>query len=329
MSPGSRNDSRPHEPTGPAERKSNLRLRGRLVQSLREFFIGRRYVEIETPCLISAPAPERYIDVIPANGRCLHPSPELCMKRLLSAGFSRIFQICKCFRKGERGDLHLPEFTLLEWYRTGIDYQDLMEECEALICFAARSLGKGERILYLGKTIDLCRPWDRISVKEAFERYASVTMDQALSSGSFDQVLVEEIEAHLGATRPDFLYDYPAPLAALARVNPKDPTVAERFEIYLAGMEIANGFSELNDPREQRARFEKEQQERLAAGKATYPLPERFLESLADMPEAAGIALGVDRLAMIFCNAGRIDDVVSFTPEETREDLLDQKAGLR
>jgi len=225
--------------------------------------------------------------------------------------------------------LHLPEFTLLEWYRTGIDYQDLMEECEALICFAARSLGTGESIPYLGKALDLGRPWERVSVKGAFERYASVTLDQALSSGCFDQVLVEEIEARLGSTRPVFLYDYPAPLAALARLKPKDPGVAERFEIYLAGMEIANGFSELNDPQEQRARFEREQQERLAAGKETYPLPERFLQSLANMPEAAGIALGVDRLAMIFCNAARIDDVVSFTPEELREDLLDQEPGLR
>jgi elongation factor P--(R)-beta-lysine ligase len=144
-----------------------------------------------------------------------------------------------------------------------------------------------------------------------------VSLDEAMARGCFDEVLVERIEPHLGTTRPTFLYDYPAPLAALARLKPGDSSVAERFEIYLAGMEIANGFSELNDPGEQRARFERENQARADAGKETYPLPERFLQSLADMPQAAGIALGVDRLAMIFCNAPRIDEVIAFTPEET------------
>jgi lysyl-tRNA synthetase class 2 len=261
-----------------------------------------------------------HIEVMSADGRYLHPSPELCMKRLLAAGLPRIFQISKCFRKGERGDLHLPEFTLLEWYRTGIDYQALMEECEALISFLAERLGRGETILYRGRDIDLRPPWERLSVSAAFDRYASLTLGQALSKGCFDQVLVEEIEPHLGMTRPTFLYDYPAPLAALARLKPGNKALAERFEIYLAGLELANGFSELNDPREQRARFEAVRQSRLLGGtaeKEVYPLPERFLQSLEDMPEAAGIALGVDRLAMVFCGASRIDQVVSFTPEET------------
>jgi elongation factor P--(R)-beta-lysine ligase len=317
MSHGSSSDSFLHDPSKLAGRKRNLRLRAQMVQSIRVFFVDQDYLEVETPQLISAPAPEMHIEAIGAGGRYLHASPELCMKRLLAAGLPRIFQITKCFRKGERGDLHLPEFTLLEWYRTDIDYQALMEECEALIRFLAERLKRGEIILYRGRDIDLGRPWERISVKAAFDRYARQSAEQALAEGCFDQVLVEKIEPHLGMNRPTFLYDYPAPLAALARLKPGDETVAERFEVYLAGMELANGFSELNDPREQRARFEADRQQRAAAGKEIYPLPERFLNSLQDMPKAAGIALGVDRLAMVFCGASHIDQVVAFTPEET------------
>jgi lysyl-tRNA synthetase class 2 len=319
MSPGSRSDPYLREETRLAGRKRNLRLRAQMVRSIRDFFVDQDYLEVETPQLISAPAPEMHIETMGVDGRYLHPSPELCMKRLLAAGLPRIFQITRCFRKGERGDLHLPEFTLLEWYRTGIDYQALMEECEALVCFLAERLSRGEIISYRGRDIDLKRPWDRLSVKAAFDRYASLTLEQTLSKGCFDQVLVEEIEPHLGMTRPTFLYDYPAPLAALARLKPGNKAVAERFEIYLAGVELANGFSELNDPREQRARFEAVRQSCLGGteGKEACPLPERFLQSLEDMPEAAGIALGVDRLTMVFCDASRIDQVVSFTPEET------------
>jgi elongation factor P--(R)-beta-lysine ligase len=317
MSPGSRSDPFLSEFERLAGRQGNLRVRARVIHAIRDFFQDQGYLEVETPYLISAPAPEMHIEVVPAEGRYLHPSPELCMKRLLAAGLPRIFQISKCFRKKERGDLHLPEFTLLEWYRAGIDYQGLMAECESLIRFLAQRLGKGETVSYQGSDINLAQPWERLSVRDAFDRYASVTVDQAISTGNFDQVLVDQIEPHMGTVRPTFLYDYPAPLAALARLKPGDSSVAERFEIYLAGLEIANGFSELNDPHEQRARFERETRERADGGKETYPMPERFLQSLGDMPEASGIALGVDRLTMIFCNAAHIDEVVAFTPEET------------
>jgi len=317
MSPGSKSDPCPREETRLAGRKRNLRQRAQMVHWIRTFFVDQGYLEVETPQLISAPAPEMHIEAMGADGRFLHPSPELCMKRLLAAGLPRIFQISKCFRKGERGDLHLPEFSLLEWYRTGIDYRALMDECEALIRFVAERLHRGAIISYRGRDIRLGPPWERLSVRAAFDRYAHLSPDQALTEGCFDQVLVEDIEPHLGKTRPTFLYDYPAPLAALARLKTEDPTVAERFELYITGMELANGFSELHDPQEQRVRFEAEQQRRAAAGKEVYPLPERFLRSLSDMPEASGIALGVDRLAMLFCGASRIDQVVSFTPEET------------
>lgn len=305
-----------HEHTRLAARKRNLLLRARMVQSIRAFFIEREYLEVETPQLISALAPEVHIEAIRAGSGYLHTSPELCMKRLLASGFPKIFQISRCFREGERGDLHLPEFSLLEWYRTDIDYKALMNECEALIRFVSQRLDMAGKIPYLSNEVDLKKPWQRISVSAAFDRYATTSLERALEEGCFDQIMVEEIEPNLGTIRPTFLYDYPASLAALARLKPGNRALAERFEIYIAGLELANGFSELNDPVEQRARFERELQIRDAEGKETYPMPERFLRSLEHMPDAAGIALGVDRLAMLFSGALKIDEVVSFTPEE-------------
>ena len=299
-----------------ASRKRNLLLRARMVQSIREFFIERGYLEIDTPQLISAPAPEVHIEAIRAGGRYLQTSPELCMKRLLASGFPKIFQISRCFRTGERGDLHLPEFSLLEWYRTGIDYKALMNECEALIRFVSERLDMGGKITYRANKIDVKRPWERVSVEAAFDRYASISLKSSLEKGCYDRVMVEEIEPNLGMIRPTFLYDYPAAMAALARLKPGNRALAERFEIYIAGLELANGFSELNDPADQRARFERDLQIRGAEGKEAYPMPERFLKSLKHMPDAAGIALGVDRLAMLFSGALKIDEVVPFTPEE-------------
>ena len=299
-----------------AARKRNLLLRARMVQSIRAFFIEQGYLEIDTPQLISAPAPEVHIEALRAGGRYLQTSPELCMKRLLASGFPKIFQISRCFRTGERGDFHLPEFSLLEWYRTGIDYNLLMDECESLIRFVSQRLDMGGKIPYRANKIDLKKPWQRISVSAAFDRYATTSLERALEEGCFDQIMVEEIEPNLGTIRPTFLYDYPASLAALARLKPGNRALAERFEIYIAGLELANGFSELNDPVEQRARFERELQIRDAEGKETYPMPERFLRSLKHMPDAAGIALGVDRLAMLLSGALKIDEVVPFTPEE-------------
>ena len=296
--------------------KPHLLLRARIFQSIREFFISRGYLEIETPQLITAPAPETHIESISIQDRYLQTSPELCMKRLLSAGFPKIFQIARCFRGGERGDLHLPEFSLLEWYRTGIDYRDLMEECEALFLFLSRRLDMGTQLSRRGLNIDLDIPWERLPVQTAFERYASVSLEQALNNNRFDQTMVEEIEPQLGVKTPTFLYDYPASLAALARLKPGCPSIAERFEIYVGGIELANGFSELNDAHEQRKRFEKELKEKALLGKIVSPMPERFLKALKNMPEAAGIALGLDRLVMIFSGARTIDEVVAFTPEE-------------
>ena len=298
-----------------AARADALRLRARMIQAIRRFFLERDFLEVETPLRIPAPAPESHIDAVASGEWFLHTSPELCMKRLLAAGFPRILQICKCFRAGERGDRHLPEFTILEWYRGGTDYRTLMDDCESLISYAAEALGFGRAFSRAGRAINLSPPWERITVREAFERYTSTTAAEALASDRFDEILAAEIEPHLGGDRPVFLYEYPAELAALARVKEGDPGVAERFELYVAGLEVANAFSELTDAREQRRRFEEASRDRRLTGSPPYPMPERFLAALPQMPPSAGIALGVDRLAMLFADCGRIDDVVAFTPE--------------
>ncbi len=294
-----------------ASKRPALEARARILQSIRAFFVGRDYLEVETPQRIPGNAPEGYIDAVASGDWFLHTSPELCMKRLLAAGYPRLFQLCRCWREGERGSRHLPEFTMLEWYRSGCDYHALMEECEALL----RTLVPSGQLRWQGQTLDLSAPWERLSVAEAFSRYASIPLQQALDSDRFDECLALEIEPHLGGITPTFLIEYPAQLAALARHKPGDPTVAERFEFYLCGIELANAFSELTDATEQRQRFAREEAERRAAGKPPYPSPERFLAELPAMPPAAGIALGVDRLVMLLTDRVRIDEVVAFTPE--------------
>jgi lysyl-tRNA synthetase class 2 len=316
MSPGSRDSLSSGEQWRLASRKPSLLLRARMTQAIRRFFVDHDYLEVETPHLIPAPAPEPHIDAIKVGDLFLHASPELCMKRLLAAGYPGLFQICRSFRQAERGHLHLPEFTLLEWYRAGIDYLALMAECEEMILFVSRELGLGETLEYGDREINLQGPWQRISVGEAFDQYASISMEEALRSERFDEVMVTEIEPHMGIACPAFLYDYPAPLAALARIKQGDPAFAERFELYIGGLEIANAFSELTDAHEQRARFERDSHRRTKMGKTAYPVSEKFLMALPHMPPSAGIALGVDRLAMVFANQPSIDHVVTFTPEE-------------
>jgi lysyl-tRNA synthetase class 2 len=296
--------------------RKNLAVRAQVILAIRKFFIEHDYLEIETPIRIPAPAPEAHIDAAESGAWFLQTSPELSMKRLLAAGFPRIFQICKCFRQAERGRLHLPEMTLLEWYRTDSNYQDLMDECETLINSVARQMGTTAILAYQGLQIKLAPPWPRISVKSAFEKYGSITLEAALQKDQFDGIMADEIEPRLGRSQPVFLVDYPASRGALAKLKPQDPRCAERFELYMAGVEICNAFSELTDPEEQKARVELENDLRRQAGKPVYPMPERFLAALGDLPEAAGNALGMDRLVMLFAGAKHIDDVVAFTPEE-------------
>jgi len=299
-----------------ARRKKALQQRARILQKIRQFFLEREYLEVETPHRIPAPAPESHIDAIPSGKWFLHASPELCMKRMLAAGYEKVFQICRCWREGERGSQHVPEFTLLEWYRSGIDYLDLMDECEELIQNLTAEIGIGEKIIYQGHPISLISPWERITVKEAFQHYAKISVEEALKQDLFDEVMVRDIESRLGIKKPTFLYDYPSERRSLARLKKEDPTVAERFELYLGGLEIANAFSELTDPEEQRKVFQSEMETRRLLGKEIYPMPEKFLTELEQMEPSAGIALGVDRLVMVLLNAKAIDEVVAFTPEE-------------
>jgi len=299
-----------------AGRRNALYQRARIIQAIRVFFTDRGYLDVETPHRIPAPAPESHIDAVPSGKWFLHTSPELCMKRMVAAGYEKIFQICRCWREGERGSQHIPEFTLLEWYRAGVDYRELMEECEALIRTVAGDIGLGQKVIYKGEEIELAQPWERISVEEAFGRYPQISASEALESGLFDETLVRHIEPKLGIKRPTFIYDYPAKRGSLARLKKENPALAERFELYMGGVEIANAFSELTDVEEQRNRFHLEENIRRGLGKSPYPVPDRFLAELENMPPSAGIALGVDRLVMVFLNAEKIDDVVPFTPEE-------------
>lgn len=233
------------------------------------------------------------------------------MKRLLCRGHERIFQICRCWRRDERGRRHVPEFTMLEWYRAHSDYTELMADCEELLAWVARTCRTAGVSMtgWSGKA-------QRITVREAFSRFSGRDMEDTVRDGSFDEVMVTAVEPALPRDVPVILLDYPAPMAALARLKPDDPTVAERFELYAGGLELANGFSELTDPVEQRLRFEEANRKRVALDSSPLPLPEPFLEELTTLPPSAGIALGVDRLVMLCTGAERIDGVVAFTPEE-------------
>ena len=295
--------------------KSRLFLRSKIIQSIRTYFVNRGYLEVETPVIIPAPAPEANIDAIKTQSGFLQTSPELCMKRLLSAGYEKIFQVCKCFRDAERGHLHLPEFTMLEWYRAEADYFDMMVECQSMVKHVVNELGIGERLEYQGKAVDLSGEWEKITVKDAFKRYAGTTPEKAIEAGAFDELMVSDIEPCLNNGKPVFLYNYPVSQAALSKISKDDSEAAERFELYIGGLELANAFSELTDADEQKKRFLEETENRKKRGKIQYPFPEKFINDLEHMPPAAGIAFGIDRFAMLLTNSTSIDEVITFTPE--------------
>lgn len=297
-------------------RDHNLYLRATIIAAIRSFFVSHNFLEVDTPHLIPANAPEEYIDPHVCGDRYLHTSPEICMKRLLCRGHGRIFQICRCWRRDERGSRHVPEFAMLEWYRRDSDYRQLMGDCQELLQWVAAACGKGEGIDFQGQRLEPCREAKRITVREAYADFAGKEMSAAVNDGTFDELMVTRIEPSLPPHVPVILMDYPAEMAALARLKEDDRSVAERFELYLGGVELANGFSELNDPSEQRERFLLANDRRRKAGLSPLPLPEPFLDELASLPPSAGIALGVDRLVMLFAGASRIDEVISFTPEE-------------
>ncbi len=302
------------------KRIENLRKRAEILGLIRRFFFEKNYLEVETPTRIPAPIPEVFIDSFDSEGWCLHASPEMCMKQLLALGHEKIYQISRVFRKSERGQKHLPEFTMLEWYTQGDTYFELMQQLEELTLFIATEVVQTDRLEYQQKIIDISKPFDRLCVEDAFQRYSETSMEKALADNTFDEIMGLEIEPLLGVEKPVFLYDYPAEKASLARLKKSDNRYAERFELYIAGLELCNGFSELTDPVEQRKRFIFEQSLRKNCNKKIYPLPEKFLKALETFPAAAGIAVGIDRLIMLFTDSEKIDDVVAFTPEELVND---------
>lgn len=297
--------------------RANLEQRARIAGAVHGLFDRAGFLEVETPLRVESPAPEIHIDPEPAGDRYLIASPELQMKRLLAAGYERVYQLCRCFRRGERGDLHQPEFTLLEWYRLGGSIGDLMRDCEELVGAAARAVDAFPIARRGEDRVDLTPPFDRIDLGDAFERAAGWRPGAAPDPERFDRALIDLVEPWLPRERPVFLTGYPASMASLARLDPDDPTRAERFELYAGGLELANGFSELTDASEQRQRFEAETAARASDGRATPALDERFLGALEiGLGDCAGIALGFDRLVMLLTGAERIADVVAF-PEGT------------
>ncbi len=287
----------------------NLQLRSGLFRSIRNYFYEHGFIEVETPVKIHAPAPEEFIESVRSEGDFLRTSPELAMKVLLSEGMEKIFQIGSCFRANESGRRHREEFTMLEFYQRGMEYREQALFTAGYIVQAAKELLGTTRIIYQGNAIDLEKT-EFITVKEAFCRYAGCSADEARKNDMFDELMVTKIEPQLGRDGLTFLCDYPADCASLARLRKDDPTVAERWELYIAGLELANAFGELTDPAEQKARFKAALAYRASQGMHAYPEPTEFYAALdRGLPQSSGCAMGLDRLTMIFCDTADIADV--------------------
>ena len=321
-------------------RARNLALRSRVLAATRDFFARRDYLEVQPPCRVRVPGLEPHLRAVPAGGRYLITSPEYQMKRLLAGGLERIYSMGPCWRGDEVGPHHLGEFCMLEWYRAYSTLDQLMLETEQLLAHVAGAVLGRTSLTYQGRALELAPPFERVTVAQAFARHAGVDLTavggsaaelraRAEAAGvgplapdaSFEEVasrvLVERVEPALGGQRPVLLCDFPAPLAALAQLDPVDATVAQRFELYAGGLELANAFGELTDPLEQQRRLEQDQSARRAAGAEVHPLDRCFIEALREgIPPSAGIALGVDRLVMLICDAEHIDQVAAFAPDE-------------
>ncbi len=270
-------------------------------------------MEVDTPLRMPVIAPELNILPIMSEDWYLSTSPELFMKRLLAAGYEKLFQIAHCFRRGERGRWHNPEFTMIEWYRTGAGYLNLIDDTEQLVLSIANVLRHSPKITYRQQKINLTPPWPKITVRKAFLQFAGWDPVANPDPLKFDTDLVEKVIPNFSKRRPTVILDYPAPMASLARLKPGNRRVAERAEVFIGGLEIATAYSELTDPAEQTKRFaleikqiEKEQGRRPE-------MPTKFLEALKYLPKCGGIALGMDRLIMLFCDAATIDEVMPFT----------------
>ena len=335
---------------GPENLMNALLGRARLLRAIRGMFDSRGFIEVDTPTMASCAALEPHLESVKAElritpggetiTRWMITSPEYHMKRLLSSGASRIYQIGKAYRSRERGQHHNPEFTMLEWYRTFSNVEEGIGDTVDVICAAAQAIHGTHHIPFQGEQIDLTPPWPRWTVREAIQKWGGFDPDPSLSvealraraqtagisldsedvnrSDILIRTLVEKVETAIPRNRPVILHEYPQCLASLARPTPHDPTIAERFEVYVGGMELANGFGELVDAQEQRRRFEAEQMERRRRGLPEHAIDERLIAALeVGVPPSTGIALGIDRLLMLVLNHASIANVVSFPSEET------------
>jgi len=334
-----------------ADRKPFLMARAAITKAARGWFDEQGFAEVETAILQVSPGNETHLhaprtELTSGDGtratRYLRTSPEFAAKKLLAAGESKIFEFARVFRDRERGDLHLPEFTMLEWYRANADYDAVMADSIVVIAHAAQATGI-VRFSFRGRTCDPFAEPELLTVAGAFERFAGIDLLATIANGTgdraalaaaanarvrvadddtwsdiFSKVLVEHIEPNLGQGRLTVLFEYPAPEAALARTKASDPRVAERFEVYACAVELANGFGELTDANEQRRRFAVAMEEKARRYGERYPLDEEFLAAVGKMPEASGVALGFDRLVMLASAALRIDQVVWTPPAGER-----------
>ncbi|MDX2470250.1 MAG: EF-P lysine aminoacylase EpmA [SAR324 cluster bacterium] len=287
-----------------------LKKRSEILKAVREFFFDQGFFEVETQIRSPQALPEANIELFKSENNYLQSSPEQYMKRLLASGSGDIFQINKAFRKNERGYLHLPEFTMLEWYRVGGDYLDLMKDCQALVFYILKKVDLPKSI----KKYFLDAKWENLTLAQAFAKFTQSDSKKASKEGEFDFILVDQIEPNLGQNQPCFLIDYPIEQASLAKAKKTDSGLAERFELYVKGIELANGFSELLESEIQRERFCKERSHSKAL--LEMPMPEAFLKDIAKITKASGIALGLDRLVMVLLELKSIDQVVAFTPED-------------
>ncbi len=310
-----------------------LEARARIRRAVRDWFDGQGFVEVETPARVRSPGQEVHLDALPAgqvggDARWLITSPEYHLKKLVAAGMPRVYELGRCWRDNESGPHHATEFTMLEWYRADAPLEALADDCEALVRLAFRAAGQDP-------PPPLDAPFTRTTVRELFADFAGVELagDEDLttlrakaeaagvSAGPkaawddvFFQMFLDRIEPALAAEGATFVFDWPAPLGALARPHPRDTRLVERFELYVNGLELANAFGELTDPVEQRRRFQEEARTRAERGRTVYPIDEALLAALPRMPPTAGIALGFDRLVMLALGASRIDEVLAFLP---------------
>jgi len=291
-----------------------IKIRSKLLQATREFFFSRDYLEVETPVRIAAPAMENYIDAEESGNFYLRTSPELHMKRILGMGLNKIFQIGPCFRKGEKGNLHNPEFSMLEWYAVEVDYLDILEETKQFLLFTAQKLRGKSTIEIYNVPLDLIKGWKSFTISEIYKSIAGWDPLTNFDQDRFDMDMIEKIEPFLRKTGLCVLMDYPPAAAAFARCDySKVPPVAERWEIYIGGVELANAFGELTDPVEQRKRFEEIAEQRKNRRQSIYPLDEAFLKALENgIPPCSGVALGLDRWLMLLTGEQSIDKVRVF-----------------